>query len=70
MERHWGLVVADFRREYHMSAAELHGLDAPTFWLLLRGLTPRSRFHAEWRAAPKHLYDPDEIAAVTAQARR
>ena len=68
--RHWALIVADFRREYQMPADELAGLSWPEFSWLLRGLSGQSRFNVAWSEAPKNLYDPDEIAAVTAAARR
>ena len=42
----------------------------PEFSWLLGGLSARSRFNRAWAEAPKNLYDPDEIAAVTAAARR
>lgn len=40
------------------------------FRLLLQGLSEKSRYWTAWRQAPKHLYDPNDIAAVRAAARR
>lgn len=66
----WALIVADFRREYHLSGGDLAGLSASEFTWLLSGLSERARFVQAWAEAPKHLHDPDEIAAITAAARR
>lgn len=68
--RRWALVVADFRREYAMDATELAGLSVAHFGLLVQGLSDRSRFRRTWADEPRNLYDPDEIAAVKAAARR
>lgn len=53
-----------------MGADELVGLSTDEFLWLLQGLSKHSRFHAAWQDAPKNLYDPADIAAVRAAARR
>jgi hypothetical protein len=63
-------VVADFRREYHMTGAELAALSADEFTWLLSGLSDDSRLRQAWHHTPKHVYDPDEIAAIREAARR
>lgn len=62
--------MADYRREYAMDESALAGISSPAFTRLLRGLSKHSRFLTAWRDAPKHLYDPADIAAVKAAARR
>ena len=62
--------MADYRREYGMSADQLAALSAEEFRWLLTGLSEHSRFAQAWRDAPKNLYDQADIAAVTAAARR
>lgn len=66
----WALVLADFRREYHLDGAGVAELGAPEFWRLLRGLSYRARFSTEWRETPKHMHNPDDRAALIAAARR
>ncbi|WP_408895945.1 hypothetical protein ACJ5H2_13595 [Nocardioides sp. R1-1] len=63
-------MVADFRREYHMSAAELACLSLQEFHTLLIGLSSRSRFAREWADKPKTLHDPAERAALREAALR
>ena len=70
MQQRWALVVSDFRREYRVGSDELAGLGLPEFTWLLTGLSDRSRFRAAWQHVPKHVHDPDAIAAITAAARR
>lgn len=70
MIRHWSLIVADFRREYHMTADELCRLDASEFRMLLAGLSSEARFADAWHRTPRIVRDPNEIAAITAAARR
>lgn len=70
MVAHWPLVVSDFRREYRVSADELAGMGTDEFTWLLSGLSERSRFVTAWSKTPKHVYDPDEIAAIRAAALR
>lgn len=70
MQKRWPLLVADFRREYRIGGAELADLPAREFVWLLQGLSDRSRFRQAWAAEPKHVYDPDEIDAIKAMARR
>jgi hypothetical protein len=45
-------------------------MSLPDFHLYVRGLSRRSVFLQAWRDAPKNLYHPADIAAVTAAARR
>lgn len=70
MQRRWALIVSDFRREYGMSGRELAVLSLDEFRWLLQGLSEHSRFAQAWHDAPKNLYDPADIAAVKAAARR
>lgn len=70
MQRRWALIVSDFRREYRVSGAELAGMSLPEFQWLLQGLSEHSRFAQAWQDEPKNLYHPDDIAAITAAARR
>ena len=70
MRGRWSLIVSDYRREYGISAADLAALPLDEFTWLLEGLSDDSRFRQAWSHAPKNIYDPDEIAAVTAAARR
>lgn len=63
-------MVSDFRREYHMPGEQLAVLGAADFRWLLAGLSDRSRFRQAWTDAPKNLYDPADIEAVKAAARR
>jgi hypothetical protein len=70
MQQRWALVVSDFRREYRISGAELAGMTLHEFEWLVQGLSENARFVKAWQDAPKNLYDPDEIAAVKAAARR
>ena len=67
---HWPLVLADFRREYHMSGADLAALSLQEFLWLLRGLSTRSRFMQTYADTPKHMHDPADRAALIAAARR
>lgn len=67
---HWPLVIADFRREYHMAGHHLAALSLREFLWLLRGLSSRSRFMQTYREAPKHLHDPADREALIAVARR
>jgi hypothetical protein len=53
-----------------MSCPELAGISLPEFQWLIQGLSKHSRFQQAWSDAPKHLYDPADIAAVRAAARR
>lgn len=53
-----------------MGAVDLAGISLPEFQWLLQGLSEHSRFAQAWQDAPKNLYDPADIAAVTAAARR
>lgn len=62
--------MADFRRDYQITADELRAISAPEFRTLLQGLSQHSRFLNAWNKAAKHVYDPAEIAAITAAARR
>jgi len=66
----WPLVVADYRREYHMDPRALACLSLQEFLWLLRGLSHRARFTRAYADAPKHLHDPADRAAVIAAARR
>lgn len=66
--RHWALVVADWSREY--PNRDLATESFPGFMWHLQGLSKHSRFMAAWHDAPKNLYNPADIAAVTAAARR
>lgn len=67
---HWPLVLADFRREYHMAGEALAALSLQEFLWLLRGLSTRSRFMQTYTDTPKHLHDPEDRAALVAAARR
>lgn len=62
--------MADFRREYHLTADQLAAMDAREFGWLLQGLSKHSVFLTAWRKQPKHVYDRSEIEAVHAAARR
>ena len=68
--KRWGLVVADFRREYTMPPAELASLSLQEFHTLLTGLSSRSRFAREWADKPKTLHDPADRAALREAALR
>lgn len=68
--RRWALLVSDFRREYGMTGADLAALGLDEFTWLLQGLSEHSRFVQAWDKEPKNLYDPADIAAVKAAARR
>lgn len=70
MQQRWPLIVADYRREYHMDTATLGGLSMQEFTWLLQGLSKHSRFMRAWHDAPKNLYDRADIEAVKAAARR
>lgn len=70
MIREWALIVADFRREYHMPGAELARLSVDDFRLLIKGLSEHARFPKAWADEPKTLHDPAERAALIAAARR
>lgn len=70
MQQQWSLIVADYRREYGISADDLAAMSLDEFQWLLNGLSRHSRFLRAWGETPKHIYDPDEIAAVKAAARR
>lgn len=70
MVSHWALIVADFQREYQIGADELARMPANRFRWLLSGLSDRSRFRQAWTNEPKHVYDPADIEAVRAAARR
>lgn len=61
LARRWPLIVADFRREYRISADELFDLNAREFLWLLGGLSAESRFAQATR---------DEPVEVTGQAAR
>lgn len=61
--------MADFRREYQVDSDALAVLPLDEFMWLLQGLSEHSRFAAAWEKQPKHVYDPDKIAAITAAAR-
>ncbi|ARB11436.1 tail assembly chaperone [Streptomyces phage ToastyFinz] len=63
--RHWGAVEADLRREYKLTAAEVARLTVREFLVCLGGLSPDSRFARTWRATPRVVTDPDEIARLT-----
>jgi hypothetical protein len=45
-------------------------MSSDEFHMLLQGLSEHSRFLNAWAKAPKHVYDPAEIARITAAARR
>lgn len=62
--------MSDYRREYGVDDATLAAMTAPEFARLLRGLSKHSRFLTAWNHAPKHVYDPADIAAIKAAARR
>lgn len=66
----WPLVIADYRREYHMDSAALARLSLQEFLWLLRGLSHRARFIRAWQDSPKHMHDPEDRAALIAAARR
>lgn len=70
MAHRWALIVADYRREYHMGSDELAALSVDEFRTLLQGLSERSRFGRAWSDRPKTLHDPEERAALVAAARR
>lgn len=70
MQQQWPLIVADFRREYQIDSSDLAAMYADDFQWLLQGLSADARFMRAWSAAPKNLYDPADIEAVTAAARR
>jgi hypothetical protein len=53
-----------------VSGAELGAMGVTEFQWLLQGLSSKSRFVQAWGDAPKHVYDPDEIEAIKAKARR
>lgn len=53
-----------------MSGDELAELSLPEFMWLLQGLSEHSRFQHAWQDEPRNLYDPADIAAVKAAARR
>lgn len=62
--------MADYRREYHLDAHQLAALSLDEFKWLLQGLSEHSRFQRAWADAPKHVYKSQDIAAITAAARR
>lgn len=62
--------MADFRREYGMSCADLAGIGIHEFQWLLGGLSGDSRFVQAWQDAPTTLHDPADRAALVAAARR
>lgn len=62
--------MSDFRREYQIQPDELAVMSLPDFRMYVTGLSRHSRFQQAWAKAPKHLYDPADIAAVKAAAMR
>lgn len=66
----WPLLVADFRREYGVSAQELARMALDEFLWLMQGLSRQSRFVKAYADRPRTLYSPDDIKAVHAAARR
>ena len=70
MRERWALIVADFRREYHLSPDQLGAMSLQEFSWLLQGLSEHSRVSNAWAEAPKNVYDPAQIAAIRAAARR
>lgn len=62
--------MADFRREYGMSCADLAAIGIHEFQWLLAGLSGDSRFAHAWRDEPTTLHDPADRAALVAAARR
>lgn len=65
---YWGAVLADFRREYQLTGAQVGALPAWEFWALLANLSGDSA----WRyRVDNHARDvtDDEAAAITAQLR-
>lgn len=62
--------MADFRREYSVTADELAAMTLPDFMWLLQGLSDESRFRTAWHDEPKHVHDPADRAAIIAAARR
>lgn len=60
----WALIVADFRREYGLTADNLHAMSSREFRWLLTGLSPDARW-VEWaRAQPRVVTSEAETQAI------
>ncbi len=70
--RFTGAVVADFRREYGISWADLRALPAIEFAVLFNGLSPQSRTVAEWSKAAATVPDvePKTVDEFVARIQR
>ncbi|WP_406298058.1 hypothetical protein OG948_21240 [Embleya sp. NBC_00888] len=65
MIRHWRIVEADLRREYHLTPREIRRLTTREFGVCLAGLSGDALFREAWRRTPRAVIDPAEIAAIT-----
>jgi hypothetical protein len=64
VEKHWGAILADFRREYGISPQDIPLLTERTFWDYVVHLSPEAAF---WRVAGDEVSvidDPSQIAAA------
>lgn len=66
----WWAVLADFRREYRLTAWEVGELPAWEFDTLLAGLSPEAVFRHAERDRPKVAATPADVAAITARGMR
>ncbi|MFD0851618.1 hypothetical protein ACFQ07_05280, partial [Actinomadura adrarensis] len=61
--RHWRLILADFRRQYGITADQLYDLDTREFFALLGGLDPDRSVWVRVTSA-----EPVEVSGEAAQS--
>jgi hypothetical protein len=61
----WGVLAADFRREYSITPAELWAMPVPEFVMYVAGLSADARFRGAYQETPRTVTDPAEIARLT-----
>lgn len=66
IRRYWPLIIADFRREYQISADDLFDLNGREFLWLLGGLSAESRWAHATSNEPVEL-DSDAVQALVSR---
>lgn len=65
MTGRWGLLLADFEREYSIPPDDVDGMPWPDFMRRVSGLSSEARWPAAYRDTPVDADSPAAIAAVT-----
>ncbi|NEC28709.1 hypothetical protein G3I20_19530 [Streptomyces sp. SID8111] len=65
MIANWSAVEGDLSRDHHVTADQLASMSTRRFLALISTLTEQARFPRLWRATPRQVDSPEEIARIT-----